>query len=822
MASTFASRPGCPSWRILPLLLVLLWPGWSAADDRGKLQELIGTGRSAFLVGDYAQAADSWMTAARLCRLSGDAVGEAEVLLRATEALRRQGLFERAGMLVADAEKVVASVAPGERLELRALLTAAKGALLLHGRRPLEAERLLTESLLLARRNGMRVIRAAAANNLGNVFLSVARPDLAMIAYREAAEAARQTQDTALRATALVNATRAAFAAGEPRLALTFADLVEQQAVAVAPEQRKSLALAFGTTVRQGIAGLGLAPQPGSPAPSSGTRSTTRRSDAGSRSFEPPADLPPVVQLVDRSNRADDVIAEELRSLARRYLTEALALSRSGADARSGSQAAGGLALLQPDDPSADPLLAEALGLAESAEAPELAFRWLWLLGRRFQQAGDTAKALQYFRLGVRYFERISRDISFERPDGSSIFQEFISPLYRDFLSLLLAGQPVGTLDERPYAEVREAVEGLRSTELQDYFGDSCVAQARSKAVDVDAISGDAAIVYPLIFEDRLELIVAQGRHKSRAVVRVDRATLEEQVMLLRASIDQPGRLGATGLRAAQDIYKALVGPLEPFLTAHSVKTIVLVPDGFLRLVPLAALHDGQHFLVEKWASATIPSLTLIEPKAIARGETRILLAGVSEAVQEFRALPGTALELAAISATMSGRSTTLLNGEFTTSAIEMALTGSRFNIVHFASHGEFNGLPEESFVLTYDGKLTLDKLESLMKFGEGSAGNVELLTLSACRTASGDDRAPLGLSGIAVKSGARSAVGSLWYVSDAATVELLSTFYRVLSEDRSISKAEALRRAQLHALNSRSFSHPYFWSPFILVGNWL
>ena len=97
----------------------------------------------------------------------------------------------------------------------------------------------------------------------------------------------------------------------------------------------------------------------------------------------------------------------------------------------------------------------------------------------------------------------------------------------------------------------------------------------------------------------------------------------------------------------------------------------------------------------------------------------------------------------------------------------------------------------------------------------------LELLLLSACETAAGDDRAALGLAGVAIRAGARSAIGSLWSIADASTSQLVVEFYQQW-QDPTVSKAVALQRAQTMLLASREYAHPFYWSPFLLISNWL
>ncbi|OQW94747.1 MAG: hypothetical protein BWK79_04865, partial [Beggiatoa sp. IS2] len=136
-------------------------------------------------------------------------------------------------------------------------------------------------------------------------------------------------------------------------------------------------------------------------------------------------------------------------------------------------------------------------------------------------------------------------------------------------------------------------------------------------------------------------------------------------------------------------------------------------------------------------------------------------------------------------------------------------------------SHGQFNRDPKKTFLLTYDDKLTMDKLENLLGFSQSRKEPVELLTLSACQTAVGDERAALGLAGVAIKAGARSALASLWFVNDEATAELVTEFYKAL-KDPDFSRAQALQKAQKKLINQRALQHPAYWSPFLLIGSWL
>ena len=251
-------------------------------------------------------------------------------------------------------------------------------------------------------------------------------------------------------------------------------------------------------------------------------------------------------------------------------------------------------------------------------------------------------------------------------------------------------------------------------------------------------------------------------------------------------------------------------------LDADGVDTVIVVPDGPLRTVPMAALHDGEGFLVERFAFVTTPaiSLTSFAPKA-ETAPSSMLVGGLSDGVQGFSPLPGVALEVKLLAERFAPE--TYVNQEFLAGAMEDVFSAGSYEIAHFATHGSFSSDHRQSFILTYDETLSMQELEGLIGTQQGDS--LELLVLSACQTAAGDDRAALGLAGVAVQAGARSAVASLWFISDAATAALVREFYGALLDDGA-DKAQALRAAQLHLLlDMPGFDHPSFWAPYLLIG---
>jgi CHAT domain-containing protein len=247
------------------------------------------------------------------------------------------------------------------------------------------------------------------------------------------------------------------------------------------------------------------------------------------------------------------------------------------------------------------------------------------------------------------------------------------------------------------------------------------------------------------------------------------------------------------------------------------------VLDGAFRSVPMAALYDGKNYLIEQYAIALSPGLQLLEPQVIANQRLRVLAAGLVQPPANFPAfpsLPAIPSEFKAIG--QAGINTTqLLNQDFTQRSLEQKIKTTDFNVIHMATHGQFSSRAEETFVLAADGPINVTQFDTLLR-QQNATQPLELLVLSACQTAAGDNRATLGLAGAAVRAGARSTLASLWNVGDRSTAILMGEFYRELAQTK-VTKAEALRRAQITLLKKYpNYSRPNYWAPYVLIGNWL
>jgi CHAT domain-containing protein len=270
-------------------------------------------------------------------------------------------------------------------------------------------------------------------------------------------------------------------------------------------------------------------------------------------------------------------------------------------------------------------------------------------------------------------------------------------------------------------------------------------------------------------------------------------------------------------LPSAQALYQMLVAPYRSRLSEASIETIVFVPDGHLHTIPMAALHDGQAYLADAFAVAITPGLSLIAPQPLGDKNETALLVGLSEPVGSFDELPNVPMELQSIQSLVGGE--VLLDEAFIGEDFRDRFVEQQPAILHVASHAVFQEA-SSSFLMAHDAPFSLDELHRLVAESQFREP-LELLTLSACETAAGDAQAALGLSGSAIRAGARSALGTLWTVYDESTRLLIVDFYKQLTVD-GLSKAEALQAAQRNLRSDPRFAHPYFWAPYLMISNWL
>jgi CHAT domain-containing protein len=410
-------------------------------------------------------------------------------------------------------------------------------------------------------------------------------------------------------------------------------------------------------------------------------------------------------------------------------------------------------------------------------------------------------------------------------------------------------------------ANVVNKIETLWEGEYEGYFGRDLPASVISAAAissklrAMERQTGQrSALIYvmPRANDVEVVLVTAEGEPRIEVIPDTSQAAVDEAVQQLTSAITNPTqRNGVSYLPYARRLHDWLIAPIEAQLRAQKIDLLIFCLGNGLRSAPLGAMHDGQRFLVEKYAIARIPGFSLLAQEPGNLKQARVLAMGASEFDQttNLSPLPGVPVELQAIAGSgdrpglWPGRS--FLNSNFTLAALNRERQANPYGIVHLATHAEFKpGKPDRSYIQFWRERLTLDQIRTI----DWTSQPVELLVLSACRTAVGDRNAELGFAGLAIASGVKSSIASSWYVSDRGTLALMNEFYRQLRT--ASTKSEALRQAQLALLrgqvriegnelrgtgtrggtvflppniaaNGREvLSHPYYWAAFSVIGN--
>ena len=430
--------------------------------------------------------------------------------------------------------------------------------------------------------------------------------------------------------------------------------------------------------------------------------------------------------------------------------------------------------------------------------------------------------------------------------------------------------------DRCVFDSAKQAVEAVGDRAQRKFL--KSTADGLGKTGELDAIlrsaAGGTAILYPILFKDRMEVIlIHDGSIRSH---RIEAGS--EAVSRQAGALADILRVGGDYRATSHQLYHWLMAPLESELETAQIKRVAYVPDGALRLVPLSALgrqdldfvanrpytvttnsglqgvrlspggsgvgtallaglsKPGEEFLNNLELPDTL--LAALSSKQTARGasgpgqdfETQLAKVRAARGTPEFRAMAAQALNLPEVEKEIAFLHKTLpsdpplLNQAFTKLSLAERFKSGGYQIAHIATHGYFGGSADESFIIAYDNLVKVAEIEDILRPANASSRPVELVTFSACQTAQGDDRAPLGFSGLAVKAKARNAIGALWSVPDEATRRFMEEYYSAL-EKIGGDKAHALQIAQRALLNNKNpedgFYHPSKWAPFILVGAW-
>jgi CHAT domain-containing protein len=759
----------------LSVLLSVAYVAVGHAEEAPPVDDLMKDGSHAYQRGDFVQAVERWTQAAGAYEKSAARREQIDALIRLSEAYQSLGRNRTAGVQLDYAKALVADT-DDPLLPIRILWRT--GSLYQAGGQYEEAERSLLNALQRAKTLSLAASAAAIVNDLGNLAASQGKFADALASYRESFDMAQAAGVQPLAAMALANSARVSVPLKQYRESKAGLDQAAGILRALEPSHEQvSAFITVGLTYAKLRASL-----------------AELKADLMLAAFQ---------AFHDAAKIADQLGDHLPSSYAWGHLGKLYEEERRYGEALDVTQ--------------------QAILMARQAAASEALYRWHWQAGRVLKGLGRSSDAIDAYRQAIIAVQSVRPEVSAaaaEDQSGAS-FRETVGAVYFELADLLLRGSERDADPQRLEATLREArdtVELFKVAELQDYFQDDCVQAARSRVTGLEGVSKSAAIIYPIMLSDRLELLVSLPSGMVRKTVAVREEALTEDIRAFRNFLEK--RSTKEYLPYAKKLYGWLIQPIESLWADAGIDTLVIVPDGALRTIPMAALHDGTQFLIKKYAVATTPGVTLTDPRPLDRKGIKLLTVGITEAVQNFPPLPHVSREVATIHQLFGG--TVLMNENFRMAGVEQELKTQPYSVMHIASHGQFQSESKDTFLLAYDGKMTMDKLEGyvgLLRFRENP---LALITLSACETAAGDDRAALGLAGVAIKAGARSALASLWFLDDQASSALVTEFYQQLHDDSVASTAMALQRAQIRFLEHPDYNHPAYWAAFLLLNNWL
>jgi CHAT domain-containing protein len=761
--------------------LNLLQVGQNLANSKDQLkvlaQALEVQGRLQLARGQAQAAQSTWQEATDTYAQVGDDVGVIRSRINQTQALRALGLYRRALSTLEEVEKTLQKQPDSS-------------------------------------------LKVAGLRNLGNVFRVVGNlkdSQEFLQQSRELAQRLRSPQDLSMALFSLGNTARASYSQfiaidnqKQAELKAQEALAFYQQAITTATSPTTKLQaqlnqLSLLVDTEQVSAAQTLLPQIQSQltnSPPSRTvvygwidlaQSLMKLSALSPQSSVPPTDI--AQMLVTSHQQAKSLGDRRVESYALGYLGE--------------------LYEMNGQESAAIDLTQQALNLAQMINAPEITNKWQWQLGRLLKAQGDRTDAIAAYTEAVNTLKSLRSDLVTINPDIQFSFRESVEPVYRQLVSLLLESDGGSQPSQENLQQAREVIESLQLAELDNFFRENCL-DAKQQ---VDQIDQKAAVIYPIVLDDRLEVILSlPGQNLRHYATPVPPQQVESLVEELRQNLLLPYTSESEIQPQAQTIYNWLIQPAQTAIAQSGIETLVFILDGPLRNLPMAVLYDGEQYLVEKYSIALTPGLQLVDPRPLPQRQLKALTAGLSESRGNFAPLEFVESELQQIKSEIP--SDVLLNQQFTSTTLDNKINSSPVPVVHLATHGQFSSQAEETFILAWDKRINVNELDHLLRTIEQSqSGTLELLVLSACETAAGDNRAALGLAGVAVRAGARSTLASLWLVDDESTALLMSHFYQGLKTG--VSKAEALRRAQLVLLQGK-YQHPRLWAAFVLLGNWL
>ena len=470
----------------------------------------------------------------------------------------------------------------------------------------------------------------------------------------------------------------------------------------------------------------------------------------------------------------------------------------------------------------AQTLTQEALWLTNETQYLDGRYRWEWQQGRLLKAQGEQDAAIKAYTAAVNTLEQVRQNLLFIDAEVQFSFRDNVEPVYRQLVELLLDTENSTEPSQENLDKAIQQIDSLQLSELENFL--QC---DLTQTTSISQFKADSktAIIYPMLLKNRLTVILQLPEDQKRfAAVEISKTEVKETLQQLRQDLSNTPSRTPEVRDTAKKVYQWLIAPLEPALQQQEqIDTLVFVLDGPLRNIPMAVLHDGEDYLIKRYAIAVAPQLELFTPSPLPKN-LRAFTGGVGKPQEiegrTFSEIEKLTAELDEISQ-LTNTPPPLIDEEFQRETLQAKLSEGEYSAIHIKTHGLFSSDPEETFIVAYEELIRGQELGELIQTASLQGNTpVELLVLSSCSTATGDNRAVLGLAGIAVRSGAHSAVSTLWEARDTPNTELMIQFYKELQQPGA-SRAQALRKAQL-SLIEQGYRQPHIWATYVLVGNWL
>lgn len=736
-------------------------------------EQLISQGQAFYQKGDFEHAALSWEQALRLGDILKDTGSYIDTVINLAGVYQSIGYHQKA---LAALQTALPFAEKSEDHSRKAVFLNKMADLYFTLESPEETGKYLSRALEEAQTAKDPRVMANVLINMGNVLSSDGNYAGAMEAYEESLAITEPLPgDFEMKSKAMINAARTAFFAGNEEVARTVLNDALTKIKSFPDSQSKA-----GDLISLGL----------------------------------------IIREIQKELPADSSFTLSAFSA----LDQAKKIARDLNDPRSLAYTYGYMGQMYEDDgryAEALDLTRSATFFAEQGNFPEILYRWQWQAGRLFHAEGDKESAVKSYQNAIATLNPIRQELFKGYRRQQDIFNERVKPVYLGLTDLLLIKAESMTDKESREAllmQARDTMELLKTAELEDFFGDECVTAMQTEETRLERTPPHTAVLYPIPLPDSLALLLILPDSIKMTRVAAAYEDIGKTVTQYRERLQT--RVNSRFLYESRQLYDWIIRPVESELTAQEVDTLIIAPDGALRLIPFSTLNDGEQFLIEKYAVGTIPAIRLTDMHPFTKENMNLLLTGLSESRQGFSALPGVPGELRDIKEIMNARGI-IQNNDYTVDSLTNKFKEEPYSLIHIATHGVFGGTPEESFLLTYNDKLTMNLLERVISLGKFRNQKVELLTLSACQTALGNERAAMGLAGVAVKAGVKGVIATLWFVDDEATSLAIREFYRQLKTP-GLSKAKAMQNVQKKLIAQRRYLHPLYWGPFLVIGNWM